>query len=145
MDEQEVGFDEILSKVPRESWVGIAVNLLTLELLKADGRQHMYRICPEGGETPIMALVYRATVGDPLRELFEQVEAMAQFHPRAMKLLRKRKPFLVVAEDEPYYQQVYALIREHEQAAGRWTEDDERYYETVVGKNHENADASRNE
>lgn len=59
----------------------------------------------------------------------DTVEDFEQFHPRAVKLLRKRKNFLVVAEDEYYYMLVYALIREHERARFRWTEQDELNYQ----------------
>ncbi|RJP48735.1 MAG: hypothetical protein C4586_08435 [Anaerolineaceae bacterium] len=44
---------------------------------------------------------------------------------RAGKLLKKGKPFICVAIDEPYYPQVYRLIRQHEAKKGRWTEQDE--------------------
>ncbi len=48
---------------------------------------------------------------------------------RAGKLLKKGKFFLVVAEDEPYFRQVYEMIREHEKQIGRWTEEDEEQFE----------------
>jgi hypothetical protein len=51
---------------------------------------------------------------------------------RAGKLLRKQKPFIVIAHDEPYYLDVYATIREHEQAKGTWTEECERQYQEAV-------------
>ena len=57
-----------------------------------------------------------------------EVMDMAKFHPRAWKLLKKRKPFLVVANDEPYYLTVYQMIKEHELEIGRWTDEDERLY-----------------
>lgn len=57
-----------------------------------------------------------------------EIKSFDNFHPRAMKLMRKRKNFLVVAEDEPYFLDVYREIRKHEQKSGRWTEDDEIYY-----------------
>lgn len=50
------------------------------------------------------------------------------FHPRAANLMLKKKPFVVVACDEPYYIQVYSMIREHEKEIGRWSEEDERNY-----------------
>lgn len=53
------------------------------------------------------------------------------FHPRAANLMLKRKPFVVVACDEPYYMQVYSLIREHEKEIGRWSEEDERNYQAA--------------
>lgn len=53
------------------------------------------------------------------------------FHPRAVKLMRKRKNFLVVAEDEPYFMQVYRLIRKNEKANGTWSGEDERIYQSA--------------
>ena len=41
---------------------------------------------------------------------------------RAGKLLLKKKPFIVVADDEPYYMDVYKMIRKHESTKGTWTE-----------------------
>lgn len=54
------------------------------------------------------------------------------FHPRAQKLIEKRKPFIVVSHDEPYFGQVYALIREHEIKKGTWTNVDEIAYLALV-------------
>lgn len=51
-----------------------------------------------------------------------------KFHPRAMKLIRKKKDFLVVAWDESYFKQVYDLIRNSEMEKGRWTLEDESKY-----------------
>ena len=53
------------------------------------------------------------------------------FHPRAVKLMRKRKNFVVVADDEPYFMQVYRLIRKNEKANGTWSDDDERIYQSA--------------
>jgi len=52
---------------------------------------------------------------------------------RAGKLLKKGKPFVVVACDEEYYMRVYAMIREDEQRKGRWTEEDEAAYRVAEG------------
>lgn len=54
---------------------------------------------------------------------------MQMFHPRAMKLMRKQKNFLVVAEDEPYFERVYSTIRENELEKGTWSKEDERRYQ----------------
>lgn len=61
-----------------------------------------------------------------------EAEEALKFHPRAAKLMRKRKNFVVVAVDEPYFIDVYRTIRAHEQQAGRWTDDDERQYLATV-------------
>lgn len=60
-----------------------------------------------------------------------QIRQWREFHPRAVKLLSRHKPFLVVANDEPYYMQVYAMIRDHEKQIGRWSEIDERNYQAA--------------
>jgi hypothetical protein len=44
---------------------------------------------------------------------------------RAGKLLRNGKFFLVVANDEPHFSDVYLAIRATEKIAGRWTTEDE--------------------
>jgi hypothetical protein len=56
------------------------------------------------------------------------VRKMVEFHPRATKLIRKGKPFLVIAIDEPYFKTAYDLIREHEKIKGTWTNEDEMGY-----------------
>lgn len=65
-----------------------------------------------------------------LRTRLAEYEA---FHPRAMKLIRKHKNFVVVAEDEPYFLKVYSLIRSHEKEINRWTTEDENRYQTITG------------
>lgn len=69
-----------------------------------------------------------------LRDNPPPVMAAINFHPRAWKLMRKQKNFLVVAEDEPYFAQVYDLIRETEQKQDRWTDEDEYHYQVATGK-----------
>lgn len=63
-----------------------------------------------------------------LRERVAALEAEQAFSPRAAKLMRKRKNFIVVAEDEPYFDVVYTAIRAHEKEEGRWTEEDEQLW-----------------
>ena len=63
-----------------------------------------------------------------------ELVAMEKFHPRAVKLLRKRKAFVVVAEDEVYFPAVYAMIREDEISKERWTMDDQWEYEQTLAK-----------
>jgi hypothetical protein len=53
-------------------------------------------------------------------------------HPRAVRLLRKGRPFLVVSWDEPYYLTVYAIIRYFTQKAGKWTIEDEQLFLSEV-------------
>mgnify|MGYP005817376085 CR=1 FL=1 len=64
-----------------------------------------------------------------ISELEAEIESFDTFHPRAMKLLRKKKNFIVVADDEPYFLHVYFEIREHKKEIGRWTANDEKKYQ----------------
>ena len=48
---------------------------------------------------------------------------------RAGKLLKKGKFFLVVADDEPYFIEVFEMIRDQEIEIGRWTEEDQEIFE----------------
>lgn len=54
------------------------------------------------------------------------------FHPRAVKLIEKRKNFVVVSESEPYFLEVYKMIRAHEYAKGSWTTEDEALYQIAL-------------
>jgi len=58
-------------------------------------------------------------------ELKKERDALVRTHPRAAKLIRNGKFFLVVAIDEPYFADVYRLIRENENRKGTWTDEDE--------------------
>jgi len=71
----------------------------------------------------------RCLVADKYLETEARLAEYEAFHPRAMKLLHKRKNFLVVAEDEPYFFKVCNLIREHEKEINRWTDEDENWYQ----------------
>ena len=51
---------------------------------------------------------------------------------RAKKLMNKAKTFVVVAVDEPYFKQVYDLVREREKQIGRWTAEDEKLYLAAI-------------
>ena len=53
---------------------------------------------------------------------------------RAGKLLLKDKPFIVVAIDEPYYPQVYRLIRQSEKRKGTWTEQCEKDFQMFMNR-----------
>jgi hypothetical protein len=70
--------------------------------------------------------------GETTYECMNRVGAMLDDHPRAVKLMRKRKPFIVIAVDEPYFKRAYDMIREHEQAKDQWDECDEERYCTLV-------------
>jgi hypothetical protein len=57
-----------------------------------------------------------------------EIRKFKQFHPRAVKLMRKRKNFIVISEDEPYFRSCYNLIRTNECLKGTWTFEDEQAY-----------------
>jgi len=57
------------------------------------------------------------------------------FHPRAAKLMFKRKDFIVIAHDEPYFIVAYEMIRQHEKEKGTWSDDDETQYMNYVTGN----------
>lgn len=58
-------------------------------------------------------------------------ESLESFHPRAMKLIRKKKPFIVIAIDEPYFVKAYNLIRDYEKQKCTWSEEDEKIYKEL--------------
>lgn len=68
-----------------------------------------------------------------------EITEFERFHPRAVKLLRKRKQFVVVACDEPYFMKVYSLIRVYEMHKGSWSEVDERVYRDAEQRNEAEA------
>jgi hypothetical protein len=72
---------------------------------------------------------------ETLRVELAETQEREAFHPRAAKLARKQKPFIVVAIDESYFPTVYEMIRKFEKVAGRWTEDDENQYATLLDAN----------
>ena len=61
-----------------------------------------------------------------------QYERLLAFHPRAAKLMRKKKNFLVVACDETYFPVVYEMIRYSELHKGRWTKEDQELYDQAM-------------
>lgn len=60
------------------------------------------------------------------------IEDLERFHPRAMKLMRKKKNFIVIAQDEPYFGDAYRMIRDNEIAVGRWNNDDEDAFNAAL-------------
>jgi len=71
-----------------------------------------------GGKTPAQKAA----------ELDAELNEAKAFHPRAMKLIGKKKPFIVIAKDEPYFKDAYAMIRDHERSKGTWTIEDEALF-----------------
>lgn len=69
------------------------------------------------------------------RDLLRQkLEVAKEFHPRAMSLIEKQQNFVVVANDEPYFEQVYSLIREDRLKTSRWSIEDENNYKRAIAK-----------
>jgi hypothetical protein len=90
----------------------------------------VYRLQGDYSGVPfdVIVNVYHANVEDPATQVLRQLEEFGKFHPRALKLLTKMKEFLVVAHDEPYYWDVYGMIRKSEMGRNTWTEEDESRY-----------------
>lgn len=80
---------------------------------------------------PRFAHNFLVDLNNALREYDENFE----FHPRAAKLMIKRKQFIVIANDEPYYLVAYLMIRENEKARGTWNDEDERVYQAACAAN----------
>jgi hypothetical protein len=67
-----------------------------------------------------------------------------KFHPRAMKLIEKEKNFVVVACDEPYFNDVYFRVKIQEMANGSWTDEDEKKYREMVYDSQQEQSHERN-
>lgn len=80
-------------------------------------------------EVALLTLEGSNAVIDKLTIKAEELQDATNFHPRAMKLISKRKNFVVVAEDEPYFWEVYAKIRAYETRKETWSADDERNFQ----------------
>jgi hypothetical protein len=96
--------------------------------------QNTYVIGGDGSYTVVTWLDGVPPIGEAAAELqrLRAIEAAADFHPRATKLMLKKKNFIVIAEDEPYFSKAYAMIRVCEMAKGTWTEEDERLYRDAL-------------
>lgn len=105
--------------------------------------RHVCAFCKDSFESGSEFAKHLANCSEhPLNDIIASLEkavterqSILDFHPRAAKLMRKRKNFVVVAEDERYFVQVYNSIRDSERARGRWTEEDERVYQESVMRN----------
>ena len=53
-------------------------------------------------------------------------------NPRLNKVLASGKEFLIVTETEPYYLDVYQMVRKQEKMQGTWTDRDEDNYVEVL-------------
>ncbi len=59
-----------------------------------------------------------------------------EIHPRTLKLLEQKRPFIVIGIHERYYPQAYMLIREQERIQGTWTADCEDEYQDAMDHWH---------
>jgi len=66
------------------------------------------------------------------RQRIAELEAVLDC--RAGRLLSSGRFFVVVAEEEPYFADVYDLIRLHECDKGDWTEEDEATYQDAMSR-----------
>ncbi len=73
----------------------------------------------------------RAAIAEITENIMPELTEFEKFHPRAAKLMRKKKNFLVIAEDEPYFMFAYNIIKGHEMAKDTWTEEDERNFQLL--------------
>ena len=79
------------------------------------------------------AQIAKETQGVVLKDLTDRLgELQNLLNCRAGKLLRKRKDFIVVAYDEPYFPEAYRLIRIYERAKGTWTTDCEYSFRRLM-------------
>lgn len=69
---------------------------------------------------------------DHIEKLEAEIERLRKVHPRAFKLMAKGKPFIVIANDEPYFEAAYKLIRANEISIGRWNEADEEQFKKLT-------------
>lgn len=60
---------------------------------------------------------------------YEQLE---KTYPRAFKLMKEHKDFIVIASHESYYLDVYSIIRDSEKFQGTWTDEDEMIFENAI-------------
>lgn len=58
-------------------------------------------------------------------------------NPRLNKVLASGKEFLIVTETEPYYLDVYRMIRKQEKKQGTWTQQDEERYVEVLEEGYD--------
>ena len=66
---------------------------------------------------------------DEIKRLKKEIEQLRATHPRAFKLMSKKKYFIVIANDEPYFLDAYSMIRKEERSKDTWTEEDEIAYQ----------------
>jgi hypothetical protein len=78
------------------------------------------------------------------RELLTTAQEALKFNPLAEKLSLKKKPFIVVAIDEPYFKEVYDIIRKEERRKDTWNFDDEMAYVEAIKANRSALNGGKN-
>jgi len=90
------------------------------------------RLTRQVEELSIRTVLAEAHVDGRAARKLEDYEQLELANPRAFKLMRRPEYFLVIARHEPYFAEVYWLIRAHETAAGTWTAIDENIYQKHI-------------
>lgn len=91
--------------------------------------RELQRYQPAGSPPPGDVSALAAWVLQTLDAALSAANKALDFHPRAAKLMRKRKNFVVIACDEPYFMDAYDLIRDSEIQKGTWTVEDQWHYD----------------
>jgi len=81
-----------------------------------------------GGFCPVCMQMEMEGWKAAFRGAMQRIISLEDFHPRAMKLMDKKKNFIVIADDEPYFIRAYGMIRKREIEQGIWTEEDEHLF-----------------
>ena len=122
--------EEVLKKLGLDQYTPEELALRALDEVSrlCKGKEWHMTIPVKGNDSDII-------ISEAIRALLRQISNFKieyAFHPRAAKLMRKRKPFIVVAIDEPYFRDVYDLIRDHEMLKGTWEIQDQNGYLDLI-------------
>lgn len=125
--------ESVLKKLGLDQYSPEELALMALDEVRrlCKGKKWQMTIPVKGNDSDIV-------ISEAIQALLRQVslfEVDRAFHPRAAKLMQKHKNFLVVAEDENYFEQVYNLIRDGEMNKGTWTIEDENLFKDAIAKN----------
>ena len=92
-------------------------------------------IRPEAVDTGLGYEPDRSNTGQQKLEKYETPRFFEMAtNPRLNKVLASGKDFLLVTDTEPYYLDVYRMIRSQERKQGTWTADDEDAYVAALEK-----------
>lgn len=122
--------EEVLKKLGLDQYTPEELALRALDEVSrlCKGKEWHMTIPVKGNDSDIV-------ISEAIHLLLRQISLLKvanAFHPRAAKLMRKNKPFLVVAIDEPYFRDVYDLIRDHEMNKGTWEIEDQNRYVDLI-------------